>query len=1238
MHLVVSPPTYTPESTAAVDLGQTPGDIVILTAADTELAALSSACGATPDLGSTVRLANWMQLTAPASVDLYVQAVVRHARTVVLRLLGGVGYWRYGLSRIAEVCSTEGIDLIVLPGDDKPDPELSPWSTVDTDVVHTVWMYLVHGGARNYQNLLRYLDAQSLVTPPASVVTAGLYWPGLDQPDLAAIKKQWSEDAPVVPVVFYRALLLGGTLAPIDTLCDALQERGLHAVPIFVSSLKDPISAALLIETFKAAPPSVIINTTGFAVSRPGQEADSPLDAPGVPVLQAVLSGGREADWRSGTRGLNSRDLAMHVALPELDGRLLTRAISFKSEQRYDPLTECSVVTYQPALDRIDFVAEQAKGWADLQHASPNSRRVALVLANYPNRDGRLGNGVGLDTPAGTTRVLKTLARDGYDIGAAPTDPESLMSFLSRGPTNTASEERVGVVSLSVTDYERWFQTLPKSAQTEIYDRWGLPIEDPFVRDGAFVLALHRWGNVVIGVQPARGYNIDPVQSYHDPDLVPPHGYLAFYLWVRESFGAHAIIHMGKHGNAEWLPGKALALSNTCYPEIALGTVPHIYPFIVNDPGEGSQAKRRTSAVIIDHMTPPLTRAESYGPLRDLEALVDEYFEAVGVDPRRVSLLQDQIFDHISLSGLDHDCGIMVDEGVDTALNKIDGYLCELKEMQIRDGLHVFGESPAGQLAVDTAAALVRIPRNAGDGQDASLPRSIAVDLALGFDPLDCDMSETWTGLRPEALRDVCAEPWRTVGDTVERIELLALKLIAQPESCARDWPKTQVVIQGVQQTVLPVLALSGPSELNGIMTALDGRFVAPGPSGAPTRGRLDVLPTGRNFYSVDSRTVPTQTAWTLGFKSAALFAETYRDDHGHWPRHMAMSAWGTANMRTGGDDIAQALALMGAKPVWDGVSRRVTGIEVIPLIQLGRPRVDVTVRVSGFFRDAFPQQMALLDQAVQSIAALSDEGDENPLAQRVRLDEEKLIADGVPQVEAATRARFRVFGAKPGAYGAGLQALIDEGGWSGLADFSDAFVAWGGYAYTGDREGVSAHADFETRLRQSEAVLHNQDNREHDLLDSDDYYQFEGGLAASISHLRGSRPASYHGDHSRPERPVIRSLSDEIGRVVRARAVNPKWLSGVQRHGYKGAFEVAATVDYTFAFAATTGAVKNHHFDLMYDAYVRDDEVRNFMAAVNPAALAEMAARFDEAIKRGLWTPRRNDVHDMLSTLHTGA
>ena len=1271
MHLLATEPGMIADGSDAVDLTQTPGDIVVLASADTEIALLAAAQGrrrADDPAAPRLRLAPVMRLGHNFSVDLYMETVAQ-ARLVIARLLGGSAYWPYGVECLVEICRNSGIPLALLPGDDKPDPELTRLSTISRGALQRLWRYLAEGGPGNADNFLRY--ASTLIgrkaewAEPAPLLRAGLYWPGRALPSLDDIAQEWRSGGGIVPIIFYRALVQSGNTAPVDALVQALSARKLRPLPVFVHSLKDDEAATLLADVFAAHPPAVILSTTGFSVAASG--GDDPLRAD-CPILQVVFSGGDEEAWHAGTRGLGPRDLAMNVALPEMDGRVLSRAVSFKAPLGRDLATEADLVGYRPVADRIGFVADLARNWARLRAKSPSERRIAIILANYPNRDGRIGNGVGLDTPQSAVNLLHALHDAGYRVGDIPEDGTALMRRLLAGPTN-ARPQAPFEESLPLNEYSAFFASLPQAVQQRVSTQWGSAEQDPFFHPsrltcGDFAIPGFRTGNIAVLVQPARGYNLDPKATYHDPALVPPHSYLAAYAWLGDSFRADAVIDLGKHGTLEWLPGKALALSAECFPEAVLGPMPHLYPFIVNDPGEGTQAKRRAQAVIIDHLTPPLTRAGSYGAQAELERLIDEYYDALRGDPRRVKPLAAEILERARSAGIDRDCGIINGEDEAEALKKLDGFLCELKDLQIRDGLHVLGESPDGERLDGLLLAIARARRGTAP-EDESLIRALAADLGLA-DPLALDPADPWTEPMPDALVQV--EPpsqpspasgggrrgfdtganspplagegsarqrvggrWRTVADTIERLEILALRLVSGAAKPAPEWAQTRAVLGWIERTLRPAVAACGNAEIAGILGGLDGRFVPPGPSGAPSRGRPEVLPTGRNFYSIDTRAVPTPAAWQLGWHSASLLVERYAQEHGCWPKRLALSAWGTANMRTGGDDIAQALALLAVRPVWETASGRVTGFEILPASVLDRPRVDVTLRISGFFRDAFPGLIDLFDSAVRAVAALDEPADVNPLAAAVGADRQALEHKGVASDEAARRAGYRIFGSKPGAYGAGLQTLVDESIWQDDSDLADAYLGWGHWAYAAGSEGYAERGLFEARLAATEAVLHNQDNREHDLLDSDDYYQFEGGLALAVRHLSGRAPAVYHNDHSQPDRPRIRSLREEIGRIVRGRAANPRWIVGVMRHGYKGAAEIAATVDYLFAFAATARAVDDAHFDALYDAYLGDSAVRDFMLQHNPAAFAETRSRFREAVERGLWRPRRNSIREAL-------
>jgi cobaltochelatase CobN len=1231
MHLLrTTPGGFVDDAAGVMRIDQTPAPIVVLSSADTTLSLLA---GVVPHLEAdfpAVRLANQAFLRQPASVDFYVDDVLKHARVIVIDHLGGEAYWPYGIESITALARRNGQMLVMFSGDLQEDPNLVAKSTAEPALCDQLWRYLREGGAQNAEEFLRCIAFCALgygreARAPSPLPAVAIYHPARQVAIIEDWQRRWVQGAPVVAVLFYRAHLQSGNTDVFDALIEALEAQGLNPLPIAMASLKDPLSREVVQQLCADHGVSLVLNTTSFAAG----VIDDPVPfelAGDAPVLQVILSGGNREDWLKDNHGLNSRDVAMHVALPEVDGRIITRAISFKGLAYRCKITQVDVVRYQPDLERVRFVAELSKRWCRLRQLANADKRIALILANYPLSEGRIGNGVGLDTPASVVNILSMLAKEGYRVDAIPADADALMHSLTSGVTNdpVVRDLRPALQSLALDDYLDAFAQLPDDVRQALNARWGPPESDPTIRRGRFMIAGWRCGHVFIGIQPARSRERGDYASYHDAELVPPHAYLAFYFWLRLRFNVDAIVHVGKHGNLEWLPGKSVALSASCWPDLTLGAMPHLYPFIVNDPGEGSQAKRRAQAVIIDHLMPPLTRAENYGPLQDLERQVDEYYEALMVDPRRAKLLRKTILASIVEHRLHEELGLdkpRDSNTEDALLTRADAYLCELKEAQIRDGLHVFGASPQGVQRRDTLLALGRYPTGDAQGANASVLTALARDLNLGdtFDPLDADWSAPWTGPRPAELVSVIDTPWRHHGDTRERLELLATSLLDRPSDTAG--PNTSKVLTRLNGDLLARLDACGPQELKQLKRGLDGRFVPPGPSGSPSRGRPDVLPTGRNFYSVDTRAVPTRAAWTLGLKSANLLIERHLQEHGDYPRAIGLSVWGTATMRTGGDDIAQAMALIGVRPKWAAGSNRVTDFEVLPITIFNRPRIDVTLRVSGFFRDAFANLMHLFDAAVQAVAELDDEAEDiNPIRARIMRERDEHMARGLDEREARLRAGWRVFSTKPGAYGAGLQEMIDAKQWQNDADLARGFQSSGGYAYSQKGDGVEARDTFGARLSTIDVVVQNQDNREHDLLDSNDYHQFQGGMVAAVRHLSGTQPQAYNPDHSNPAAPRIRTLQEEISRVIRSRVVNPKWIGGVKRHGYKGASELAATVDYLFGYDATARVVSDHQYALVADAYVNDPETREFMQQHNPHALHSICERLIEAMQRGLW------------------
>ncbi|MEG4028347.1 MULTISPECIES: cobaltochelatase subunit CobN [unclassified Microcoleus] len=1302
MHKIAATPGgWNPQAEGVIFIQQTPAPIVFISAADTDIQTLAAAASKMPAEFPKLRAVNLLQLQQQLTIDTYAEEVLERAEVIILRLLGGRSYWSYGLEILRETVQKTNASLIVMPGEDSPDPDLISHSNVSLSAVNKLWRYFTEGGVQNFVNALKFAADTCLKTaynpplpqtvsrvgiyewggeagacfatlqpdsyPPKSPLTSGTLktyssplikggWGG--SPGLETLPKGHGEagqggTAPTVGILFYRAHYLSGNLAPIDALCQALTERNLVPVPVFVSSLREPDLQIELLEYFQpkeSEPIQLLLNTTSFAVSgfssqEPEQNSLKSLD---VPVLQAIFSGGGLGQWATELQGLSPRDVAMNVALPEVDGKIITRAVSFKAVQTWNSELETDVVGYLAAGDRISFVADLTANWVKMKQTPATNRRIAIILANYPTRNARLANGVGLDTPASCVEILKAMQQAGYQIENIPASGNELIELLTSGVTNDPEGRELRPVhqSLDLAEYEEYFATLPQEVQDGICKRWGIPgsyAQDFISNNTSFPIPGIQFGNVFVGIQPSRGYELDPALNYHAPDLEPTHNYLAYYYWLREKFGIDAIIHAGKHGNLEWLPGKSIALSNKCYPEVALGALPNFYPFIVNDPGEGSQAKRRSQAVIIDHLTPPMTRAELYGPLQQLETLIDEYCEAQSLDPSRLPMIRDRILALTNKENLDKDLGIQLNKSEFTEfITRTDGYLCELKESQIRDGLHIFGQCPEGRQLRDLIIAIARHPTNGRSG----LTRALAEDSGYDFDPLTCD--------------PISIIQHRTAGDLTAELEQKATELVDNLIENIRVHPRssavkniqlgeaTQQELDWISNYLLPSL-LQTDQEITNLLRGLDGRHIPSGASGAPTRGRPDVLPTGRNFYSVDIRAIPTETAWRVGRVAAETLIERYTQENGEYPKTLGLSVWGTSTMRTGGDDIAEALALIGVQPVWDGPSRRVVDFEILPVSVLGRPRVDVTLRISGFFRDAFFNLIDLFDSAVKAVADLDESPENNPLAAQVQAEIQYWESTGLSQEEAQGRSQFRVFGSKPGAYGAGLQGIIEAQNWTDDSDLAKAYINWSSYAYTsssssnlpGDVAGVkqsewgcSAPEAFEKRLGQMQIVLQNQDNREHDILDSDDYYQFQGGMTAAIRNLQGKNPETYFGDNSIPENPKVRQLREEIARVYRSRAVNPKWIEGAMRHGYKGAFEIAATVDFLFAYDATANCVEDFMYEGIAEAYIFDEKVQTFIQENNPWALRDMAERLLEARQRGLWQSANQDTLDKLRSI----
>jgi cobaltochelatase CobN len=1100
MHLLATTSTTLDETVEPIDLRQPPGEVVVLSFADSDLSALAAAWALEREVLPSVRLAHLRDLRHPMSVDLWIDRVGAHAKVILVRLLGGLDWWRYGVDRLAALARERGIALVLIPGEDRDDPRLAEASTLPAPELVTLLQYFREGGRENLRALLRRLARHAgaaLDAPePQPVPRLAGYLPGVGAVEFDQLVAALVPDRPVIPIIFYRALLLAADTAPIDALCAALTARGLAPAPLVITSLKENAAAEFVRDALARLSPAVIVTTTAFAAAgEPGEP--TPLDGPDVPVLQVVIATTKRAAWRDSARGLGAADLAMHVVLPELDGRVLAGAIAFK-----DPLPEQDALAFtalanRPEPDRIAFVANRIAALARLAATPRHERRIAVLLPDYPRAGGREGYAVGLDVPASVLALLSDLAAAGYLVGDVPDTPRVLLDALNVGSAD---------IALSLETYAHWLADIPSDVTARVDNAWGTPADDPDVRDGAFRFRARAFGNIIVAFPPDRGR--DRRADYHDATLPPRHALLAFGLWLQRK--VDAILHMGAHGTLEWLPGKAVALTASCFPETVVGSLPVVYPFIVSNPGEAAQAKRRLAAVIIGHLPPPLVTTALSGDARELEQLVDEYAQADGLDSRRRERLARLIVEAAQRTGLAREAGVDSDVGPDEALRRIDAWLCDLKDLAIKDGLHVFGRAPACE---------------------------------------DADAS------------------WQASA-TAERAALIA---------------------------------------------ALDGRRVAPGPAGAPARGRRDVLPTGRNLFTADPRMLPTPTAMELGRLAADEVIRTHLQAHGEMPRALVIDLWGSATLRTGGEEIAQGLALMGCRPTWDHATGRVTGIEVLPVATVGRARVDVTWRISGLFRDLFPAQIALLDAAVRAVAARDEPDSDNPLAIARRA-----ARDG-------SAALARIFGTAPGAYGAGVEHLL--GGESDRDVLGAAYLAATSHAYGGaDGGGTAAPGAFTARIADADLLLHPGDDPGRDLLEGAEDLAFVGGFAAAAATL-GNAPDLIMLDVTDPQRPRARPLATALARVVRGRAVNPRFIAGLMRHGPRGGAELAETVDRLVGFAETTGTVSSALLDLVHDAYLADPKVRDFLLRENPAAAQAIADRLEAARRQGLWHPRRNDI-----------
>jgi cobaltochelatase CobN len=1183
------------------------GALLLLSTADTDLLALRRA---EPEDFGPVQALNPARVDADQVRRLAAEVGDGAYWAVGLRLLGGRRAFPEGFDALRSACAAASVPFLAWPGERGQDLELEAASSAPARLVDLGARYWDEGGIENVGNLLRALSDELRGTaygapPPAEVPRSGVYRRAVA-----------GSGRPVIAIAFYRAHWMSGNLDFVDDLCRAVEEAHGEPHAFFCYSLRDEGAYGLpeavlecLFEDGRPVPDCLVL-TLSFAVAQVqvdgGTVADEWtarwMEKLGIPVIQGITSTSTRAAWLASDGGLSPLDVAMQVALPEFDGRIIGPPFCFKEEVD-------GTVRYVADRERCRALARMAVAQARLRSKPNTEKRLAIVLSSYPTRNARVGNAVGLDTPASALGLLRRLRDEGYEVGDLPGSGDDLVhSLIEAGAYDreylTSEQMRAAPARQPAAAYAGALSRLPGAVGEAVEQGWGVAPGRVYVSGGHFYFACLRFGNVLLTVQPPRGFGENPIAVYHDPSLAPPHHYVAFYRWLEEDFGADAIVHLGKHGTLEWMPGKAVGLSRDCFPDALLGGVPVVYPFVVNDPGEGVQAKRRSHAVIVDHLIPPMTRADSYGQIAQLEQLMDEYYQVQTLDPSKLPRIQDRIWQLVKDANLDRDLGEdQRPHDFDAFVLHMDGYLCELKDAQIRGGLHVLGESPRGEQLVDLLVELTRRGNEGVPGLRASLEG----------------------GESREELDAAHEQAGRLVRLTLEEGVEAAVE---------RAGPELARTIRYIGGSLAPRLERT-TDELESVVGALSGRFVPAGPSGAPTRGMAHVLPTGRNFYSVDPKSLPSPIAYEVGGELARALLNRYLEEEGAYPETVGIVVWGTSAMRTHGDDVAEILHLLGVRPVWDGENRRVSGLEVVPLEELGRPRIDVVVRISGFFRDAFANLVHLLDRAFELVAQLDEPDDGNFVARHFRAERERKLRAGLATAAAERTSLYRIFGSRPGSYGAGILPLIDAGNWSEVADLARAYEAWGAYAYGRAEYGVDAVPEFRSRFAAINVAVKNQDNREHDILDSDDYLQYHGGMIASVRALTGRTPHQYHGDSADPSRVRVRDLKEEVRRVFRSRAVNPKWIGGMMRHGYKGGFEMAATTDYLFGYDATADVAEDWMYEGIARSYALDPEVQAFLREKNPWALMGILRRLFEAAQRGMWEHPPEDLMAELRRLY---
>ncbi len=1109
------------------------------------------------------------------------------------------------------------------------------------DEVHR---YLLLGGPQNFEGLLvtlyNHVCRAMLPCPPAQALPDdGIYHPDYSVPP--TLEKYLADKIdpakPTLGLWFYQTYWVNNNLAFIDALIRSIEAQGSNVIPVFHLRYKDVVRGnraadgvcAYYFQNADGSPRiQALINPLLFSLTLVAPDFKELLPSLNVPFIQALCCSAPYAHWLESVQGLPTMDVAYAAAQPEFDGALITVPIATREQEETDPLTGALLARYKPIPERVDKLVRLALNWARLGQTPVEKRRVAIVFHHYPPRNDRIGCAAGLDSFASVNRLLAAMREQGYQIDEQYADADTLAHALRDKMTcdqRWLTPEQMAKRSQAQAgpeQYQPWHAELPKSIQQKMRADWGEMPGELFVHQGQLHFAGLHNGNVFLSIQPPRGYLEQIDKVLHDMYLSPPHHYLAQYRYIRDVFKAHAIIHVGKHGSLEWLPGKALGLSDQCYPDLAIMELPNIYPYIINDPGEGTQAKRRSYCCIIDHLTPAFTNADLYDDLAKVQGLVDEYMAAQAEDPGKLSVLQPMLWDAVAAADLDKD--LEIDEPAAMAdfpafLDKLHSYVEEIGDTMINDGLHVMGQPPEGERLQEFVTQLTRL----ANGEVPSLRETLVAAMGCNYDAV-----LEQRGSRQKHFGN------RSGAEVLRQAHQQALALVAglaeqgfNPEaadSLAASFPLGQrpavaSVLHYIASQLVPNIHRC-TEEIDATLAALSGAFVRPGPSGAPSRGQADILPTGRNFYSVDPNKIPSPAAWEVGVRLGDALITRYLEETGRYPDSIGILVYGTVTMRTKGDDLAEILYLMGLKPLWQKGSGNVCGLEVIPLSELGRPRLDVVPRISGFFRDSFPNLVELIDEAARMVAALDEKSEMNFLRRNVLRDVAEYQKEGLSEEEAFREATFRVFGCPPGTYGAGVSELVESKNWQTQEDLGNNYIRYSSHAYGQGSYGKIRPAAYRRQLSRMDVTVKNEDSREYDMMSCTDYYNYYGGMIVAVKTVRGHLPFALMGDSSDPKRVKMRTTQEEAKHVLRARLTNPKWLEGMKRHGYKGAGDISHVMDIVLGWDATAEVVDDWMYSRIAQSYALDPAMRDWMHEVNPHALHNILDKLLEAISRGMW------------------